>query len=775
MKQSGLTTGTERPLFEITSGVAAPFAGMAAVKTGKALAPTAAEMMDFRLGQMMKPYQMGITEGGPKLSKEEYSRMMREKYASQNLAKQEKAGVALKAEEVKVPADDLGLYSPAEKAAYNLKRNIGTGEAFLSDLRKAPDVGESDFLHTGLEDWLKSKPTVSKQEIQDYMTANRVKLRQQELSGEGVSDDMRFGRGETIDDYDYIRSRADDYVYDWDGIGWKPRSEIREEILERHTPDEVDDLIATGRIDDLVEEEVGRLADQLAHDEYYDNPYRIYRNDAGYEIVGNDDVGYSITSPNGDLVNRRDVYDLETAQGVAQQHGMDNGYGGAGSTQYSDYQLSGPSSNYREHITQVDRTTQRSLRERELDELAGKLNQTFDPIEKDRLLNEYNRLKDDIYEIYSGAHHDFEDVMSHSRTQDRVDESGKNILHVDELQSDMHQDGAEFGYKTPALREAQKRLKAERESLLDEFMPLRDKLQELTDARTRAAYREGADQNNLPFQKEYNDVKAQANEIARKIEENERQLSDMDKAVPDAPFKKDWAEKEFKKLLTIAAREGKDGITLSRWQDQLERWGTDSLAFKRTKTGEWTVAGTKNRTLADLDIEESMSPKDVAEIVFARHDEYDVNSKQGLRDFIKSYLARGWSNAHIDRVTNKAWDQMQNLKPEEMAAIDPRKDGFKATYGKAYVEMMQKMARKYGGKISTTRIDKGYNEIVEVPILEMSGNLQKSSKKGFPYKKGGRVTKADLEQQFRMAFGGGVFNTDPDITDSGRIIPEHTI
>jgi len=339
----------------------------------------------------------------------------------------------------------------------------------------------------------------------------------------------------------------------------------------------------------------------------------------------------------------------------------------------------------------------------------------------------------------------------------------------------MHQDGAEFGYKTPALREAQKRLKVERESLLDEFMPLRDKLQELTDARTRAAYREGADQNNLPFQKEYNDVKAQADEIARKIEENERQLSDMDKAVPDAPFKKDWAEKEFKKLLTLAAKEGKDGITLSRWQDQLERWGTDSLAFQRTKTGEWTVAGTKSRPPFPLNAEETVSPKEVAQAVFNFYDKYDVNSKESLRNFIKSTLARGWSNAHIDRVTNKAWDQMQNLKPGEMAAIDPRKDGFKATYGKAYVEMMQKMARKYGGKITTTRIDKGKNELVDVPFLEISGNLQKSSKKGFPYKKGGRVTKADLEQQYRMAFGGGVFNTDPDITDSGRIIPEHTI
>jgi hypothetical protein len=66
MKQSGLTTGTERPLFEITSGVAAPFAGMAALKTGKALAPTAKEMTQFALEKSMEPYQMNIIkpEGG---------------------------------------------------------------------------------------------------------------------------------------------------------------------------------------------------------------------------------------------------------------------------------------------------------------------------------------------------------------------------------------------------------------------------------------------------------------------------------------------------------------------------------------------------------------------------------------------------------------------------------------------------------------------------------------------------------------------------------------
>lgn len=777
--KAGLTTKEERPLAELTTGVLAPFAVSPTIKAakaaGKALAPTATDFLDLQLGNLMKPYQMSVVpEGGPKLSKEEYSRMMREKYAAQNLAKQEKP--SLKAEEVKAPADDLGLYSPAEKAALNLKRNIGTGEAFLSDLRKAPDVGEADLLHTGLEDWLKSKKTVSKQEIQDYMNANRVRMRQRELSGEGVSEDMQFGRPETIDDYDHINSEAEYYIDNIDDYHPGFLDEAKERLTQKAIDDgdDVSDPRVQSWIESSAQEELANYANDMARDMYYDNPYRRWSNNAGYEIIGNDDVGYTVRSPNGDVVNRREIYDFETAEGIAQSHGMDNGYGGAGSTQYSEYQLAGPSSNYREHLTQIDRSTQRSMRENELNDLARQMNQATDPIEKDRLLNEYNRLKEDVYEIYSGAHHDYEDIMSHSRTQDRVSDEGKNILHVDELQSDMHQDGAEFGYKTPELKQREKTLINEREAVIDQFQEARDKLQELIDARDRAAYRMSTDINNLPLQKEYDAAKAKVEQLGAKRDSLTNEIKDIEKAVPDAPFKKDWAEKEFKKLLTLAAKEGKDGITLSRWQDQLERWGTDSLAFRKTKTGEWVISGSKYRRLSKADLDDTITPKDVAEIMFAREGEYDCNSKEGLRDFVKKNLARGWSNAHIDRVTNKAWDQMQNLKPGEMAAIDPRKEGFKATYGKAYVEMMQKMARKYGGKMTTAKIDKG-DEIIEVPYIEISGNLLKSAKKGFPYKKGGAVSKADLEREYRMAFGGGVFNTDPDITDSGRIIPEHTI
>jgi len=146
MKQSGLTTGTERPLFETGAAVAAPFAGMAALKTGKALAPTAAEMLEFQLAQSMKPYQMAIAPEG-------------------------------KAGKVKAPANPVGFYNPAEKAALNLQRKQGAGSAFVSDLQKTPGVNQERLTELGLGD-LASRPNVTRDEILVAAEQNRIPLRE---------------------------------------------------------------------------------------------------------------------------------------------------------------------------------------------------------------------------------------------------------------------------------------------------------------------------------------------------------------------------------------------------------------------------------------------------------------------------------------------------------------------------------------------------------------------------------------------------------------------
>ena len=76
------------------------------------------------------------------------------------------------------PVSELGFYSAAEQAALNLPRNKGTGQSFLNDLMKAPDVKKDELAWTGLDDFLKDKPNVTKQEVQDFIANNKVDLQE---------------------------------------------------------------------------------------------------------------------------------------------------------------------------------------------------------------------------------------------------------------------------------------------------------------------------------------------------------------------------------------------------------------------------------------------------------------------------------------------------------------------------------------------------------------------------------------------------------------------
>ena len=83
------------------------------------------------------------------------------------------------------PVSDIGFYSATEQAALNLGRNKGTGQSFINDLMKAPDVKKEELQFTGLEDFLTNKPNVTKQEVQDFLANNRVEVQEKQLAGSG--------------------------------------------------------------------------------------------------------------------------------------------------------------------------------------------------------------------------------------------------------------------------------------------------------------------------------------------------------------------------------------------------------------------------------------------------------------------------------------------------------------------------------------------------------------------------------------------------------------
>jgi hypothetical protein len=77
---------------------------------------------------------------------------------------------------------DLGFYSALEQATIPLQ-NKGTGTQFLAQIEKTAGVKHEEIKWTGLDEFLKSKPNVSKQEVQNYLAANRVNLQEVRLGG----------------------------------------------------------------------------------------------------------------------------------------------------------------------------------------------------------------------------------------------------------------------------------------------------------------------------------------------------------------------------------------------------------------------------------------------------------------------------------------------------------------------------------------------------------------------------------------------------------------
>jgi hypothetical protein len=83
----------------------------------------------------------------------------------------------------------LGFYSPTEQVVMNLSQDKGTASQMLAQITKAPGVKPVELRATGLDEFLKGKGNdpVTKQEIQDFLTSNRVEV-----------DEVKLGRGQVL-------------------------------------------------------------------------------------------------------------------------------------------------------------------------------------------------------------------------------------------------------------------------------------------------------------------------------------------------------------------------------------------------------------------------------------------------------------------------------------------------------------------------------------------------------------------------------------------------
>lgn len=283
-----------------------------------------------------------------------------------------------------------------------------------------------------------------------------------------------------------------------------------------------------------------------------------------------------------------------------------------GGTRYAQYQLPG-GDNYRELLlTMPDKT---NGLENPLTEAYGK------------------------GQNYVSSHWDEPNVLVHMRMNDRdIPDVGKT-LHLEEVQSDWHQQGRKQGYRTADLPEG---WKIEEAKNLGRFI-VRDQNGEM---------------------RGYGDTREQA--LASMVRDS------RSASVPDAPFKSTWADLALKRAISKAAREGYDAVSWTPGEQQATRYDL-SKHFKSIKAERHT------------DGTFGLSGRDV-------HDNW-VPLKQGVQEKdVTQYVGKDLAEKIIKQAPGKT---------ENYMGLDLKVggEGMKAFYDKMLVDKANALAKKFGGKV----------------------------------------------------------------------------
>ena len=421
MKSTGMTTGTERPLFEMGASILAPTIGVGSYKLGKALAPTAREMLEAGLERAVEPTRM---------------------YA----APQGKPG------KVKAPANPVGFYNPAEKAALNLQRKQGPGSAFISDMKKLEQgVNDERIAELGL-DQLASKPNVTRDEVVALAEQNRIPLRESVRRPYQESDEY----SETVD------ALKESIRYREGGI-----QQVQAEL------DRVRQTAPTSPLVQQYESKIETMRQSIA----------------------------------------RDKERLEGKKPSLFGPDSHPDYNMPGGENYREIRVSLPSN--KRPMSYEDWRKSGSSEEWSSDGIVG---------------------TDFMHQTHHG---DEPNVLFHLRVADHVDAEGKRGLLIDELQSDWHQAGREFGYKNNFTDQERKRL---------------------IDLSVR---------KSRPYETPLN---ASELEELQKLTEKDRQNF---RGVPKAPFKDNWYQLGLKRAIKEAVDTGVDRVYLTTGNRQAARYTED--------------------------------------------------------------------------------------------------------------------------------------------------------------------------------------------------------
>ena len=541
------------------------------------------------------------------------------------------------------PVSDIGFYSATEQAALNLGRNKGTGQSFINDLMKAPDVKKEELAYTGLDDFLRDKPNVTKQEVQDFLANNRVDVQEVTYGAQIAENPVGIAkRKEVFDKYEpeiqALYKEMDNPKYKLVNKGITGEEYNRGVVLQNRTfrgepltdqeKFELDNILS--RLDSITVKEFDNVEE--ARKAYFGMNQEEKLKHSIRPVKSPSELQQEINT----IQNIRDA-EADAAYVVPEST----------PTKFGKYQLAG-GENYREILLTLPQ------KKNEFPDFEQWLTNRYGGSQvpegvRQAARKEYERQSSglEISGGYQSSHFNEPNILAHMRVNDRVDADGKKMLLVEEIQSDWHQAGREKGYKT-------------KESLEKWY-----------------------NQNKLDDDPSFADLNSEQRSV---IERNRNAGMGGDNAVPDAPFKDTWYQLALKRLTKYAADNGYERIGLTTGKRQVERFA-DEL----------------RQNVDEIAFSSGYPSKDITTITASQNGQPTFTGTVKDGKFIDGQ-ARGKT---VEEVLGKSMAKQIAEKESGVLKGDNLTvggEGMKKYYDEIYPKFLDKYGKKYGASVGETKI-----------------------------------------------------------------------
>jgi hypothetical protein len=371
-------------------------------------------------------------------------------------------------------------------------------------------------------------------------------------------------------------------------------------------------------------------------------------------------------------------------------------------------------------------------------------------------------------------------VLAHMRVSDRITPEGKKVLHVEEIQSDWHQEGREKGYREEPNTEGWT-VKSIGGIHDPNYVSVYDKNGNVVWTGTN---RMGTDR-----------------QIIRQVAEDQQQ-----EKVPDAPFKKNWHELAMKRLINYAAENGYDSIAITPGAEQAKRYDLskhiNEISYGTNPDGTYSLTAIdKNgrpainkQSMSQSELENTVGKEMAKKIVEGQGKEYPAGSaSQGKKSLTGLDLQvggegmQGFYDKMIPDYLNQfgkpygAQVELGGFKLKGDPSLRGDASERLGLAGQRFDEMTPEEIEAFNAKLDEANAISLHNFPITQQMREevTQKGLPLYQQIGIPLGAGSAGTQVEVPQapaqpeqteEPAFAMGGGVGDTVPDMSDSSQTI-----